>query len=70
MHPLENSKNTLQNLLTIVQHQADRAVDFLAPTNQLQLVTGDDGADGKVSQIVIEAAGGEPTKTLAANGVE
>jgi hypothetical protein len=69
MHNLENSNNTLQNLLVTVQNQAARAVDFLAPTNQLQLVTGDDGADGKVSQIVIEAAGGEPTKTLAANGV-
>ena len=69
MNALDNSNKTLENLLRTVQSQAARAVDFLAPTNQLHMVTGDDGNNGKISQIVIEGDRGEPTKTLAANNV-
>lgn len=69
MHSIENGTNTLQNLLLKVQDQATRAQDFLAPTNQLQLMTGDRGNGTNVSQVVIEQSGGMPTQILSANEV-
>ena len=66
---IENSDQTLTRLLQQVQDQAARSQDFLAPTNQLQLVTGDKGDGSKVSQIIMEQAGGAPTQILAANDV-
>lgn len=69
MHTIENGTNTLQNLLLKVQDQAQRAQDFLAPTNQLQLMTGDRGDGTNVSQVVIEQSGGMPTQILSANEV-
>ena len=69
MHTIENGTNTLQNLLLKVQDQAARAQDFLAPTNQLQLMTGDRGNGTNVSQVVIEQSGGMPTQILSANEV-
>ena len=68
-HSIENSKNTLQNLLIKVQEQANRSQDFLAPTNQLQLMTGDRGDGSNVSQIIMEQTGGMPTQILSANEV-
>lgn len=68
-HSIENSNSTLQNLLIKVQEQANRAQDFLAPTNQLQLMTGDRGDGSKVSQVVLEQSGGMPTQILSANDV-
>ena len=68
-HTIENSDNTLTRLLQQVQDQAARSQDFLAPTNQLQLVTGDRGDGSKVSQIIMEQSGGAPTQILAANDV-
>ena len=68
-HSIENSKNTLQNLLIKVQEQANRSQDFLAPTNQLQLMTGDRGDGSNVSQIIMEQTGGLPTQILSANEV-
>lgn len=66
---IENSSNTLQNLLLQVQQQATQQQDFLAPTNQLQLMTGDRGDGSKVSQIILEQTGGMPTQILSANEV-
>jgi len=66
---IENSDQTLTRLLQQVQDQAARSQDFLAPTNQLQLVTGDKGDGSKVSQIIMEQTGGAPTQILAANDV-
>lgn len=68
-HSIENSKSTLQNLLIKVQEQANRSQDFLAPTNQLQLMTGDRGDGSNVSQIIMEQTGGMPTQILSANEV-
>jgi hypothetical protein len=67
-HSIENG-NTLQNLLIKVQDQAARSQDYLAPTDQLQLVTGDRGDGSMVSKIVLEQTGGMPTKILTANDV-
>jgi hypothetical protein len=66
---IENSSNTLQNLLLQVQEQANKQQDFLAPTDQLQLMTGDRGDGSKVSQIILEQTGGMPTQILSANDV-
>ncbi|MEY2908799.1 MAG: hypothetical protein RLZZ602_1322 [Pseudomonadota bacterium] len=68
-HTIENSQNTLTNLLRQVQDQAARSQDYIAPTNQLQLMTGDRGDGSKVSQIIMEASGGMPTTILPANDV-
>ena len=68
-HSIENSDQTLTRLLQQVQDQAARSQDFLAPTNQLQLMTGDRGDGSKVSQIIMEQSGGAPTQILAANDV-
>ena len=68
-HSIENSSNTLQSLLIKVQEQANRSQDFLAPTNQLQLMTGDRGDGSNVSQIIMEQTGGLPTQILSANEV-
>ena len=68
-HSIENSSNTLQSLLIKVQEQANRSQDFLAPTNQLQLMTGDCGDGSNVSQIIMEQTGGIPTQILSANEV-
>ena len=68
-HSIENSTNTLQNLLLQVQDQANRSQDYLAPTNQLQLMTGDRGDGTNVSQIVMEQQGGMPTQILTCNDV-
>jgi len=68
-HSIENSANTLSTLLQQVQEQANRSQDFLAPTDQLQLMTGDRGDGSNVSQIIMEQAGGMPTQILTANDV-
>jgi hypothetical protein len=54
MHTIENSNNTLQALLQTVQEQAQRAQDYLAPTNQLLFATGRDDNGDPSSQIIIE----------------
>lgn len=69
MHTIENSHNTLSALLRQVQDQAARSQDYLAPTDQLQLMTGDRGDGTKVSQVILEGTGGMPTQILAANPV-
>ena len=69
MHTIENGTNTLQNLILKVQDQASRAQDFRAPTNQLQLMTGDRGDGTKVSQVVFEKTKGQPTQIVSANPV-
>ena len=68
-HTIENSDNTLTRLLQQVQDQAARSQDFLAPTNQLQLMTADRGDGINDSQIIMEQSGGAPTQILTANDV-
>ena len=53
------------SLMQKVADQAARSADYLAPTNDLQKTTSEDGAP----QMVIEAAHGEPTKILDINSV-
>jgi hypothetical protein len=69
MHTIENQSNTLQTLLQTVQEQAQRAQDYLAPTNQLLFATGRDDNGDPSSQIIIEANHGDRTKALAVNSV-
>ena len=64
MHNIENSQNTLSNLLAKVQDNAARSADFLVPTNQAQFKT----EEGK-SQIILEANEGLPTTQLRVNNV-
>jgi len=65
MHSIENSKNTLSNLIRKVQDQANRANDYLAPTHDLQKATTDDG----LPFVVMEASGGVPTQIFDINEV-
>tara|TARA_R100001440_G_scaffold5987_4_gene12497 strand:+ start:4008 stop:5117 length:1110 start_codon:yes stop_codon:yes gene_type:complete len=60
---IENQNGTLQSLLLKVQEQNNRSADFLASTDNLQKHTNDQGKP----QLVIEATGGEPTRTLDIN---
>jgi len=62
-HHIENSTNTLSKLLEKVKDQAARSADYLAPTNNLQKVTSENGAPG----LVIEASRGVPTKHFKIN---
>ena len=71
-HNIENSNNTLTNLMREVSDRAARSADFIAPTNQLQIETVElDESEVKhnLSRIIIEGSGGEPTRTLAINDV-
>jgi len=62
-HHIENSNNTLSKLLEKVKDQAARSADFLAPTDNIQKVTSENGAPG----LVIEANRGVPTKHFKIN---
>ena len=62
---IENSRNTLTNLLNQVQDQAARSADFLVPTNQAQFKTNDNAE----SKIILEANQGMPTTELRVNNV-
>ena len=64
-HRIENENGALYALMQKVADQAARSADYLAPTNDLQKTTSEDGAP----QMVIEAAHGEPTKILDINSV-
>lgn len=64
-HRIENENGALMSLMQKVADQAARSADYLAPTNDLQKTTSEDGAP----QMVIEAAHGEPTKILDINSV-
>ena len=64
-HHIENENGALMNLMQKVADQAARSADYLAPTNDLQKTTSEDGAP----QMVIEANHGEPTKILDINSV-
>jgi hypothetical protein len=65
MHNIENSKNTLSHLLLKVQDQASRAMDYLAPTQNLQKATTDDG----LPYVVMESDKGVPTQLFDVNDV-
>jgi len=62
-HRIENETNALSDLLAQVQDQAARSADFLAPTNNLQKTTLENGTP----QLIIEANRGEPTKHFNIN---
>tara|TARA_R110000824_G_scaffold2815_4_gene12867 strand:+ start:130 stop:1266 length:1137 start_codon:yes stop_codon:yes gene_type:complete len=62
-HNIENSKNTLTTLMQKVQDQAARSADYLAPTNDLQKTTLENGTP----VLIIEANRGEPTKHFKIN---
>jgi len=62
-HRIENENNALSDLLAQVQDQAARSADFLAPTNNLQKTTLENGTP----QLIIEANRGEPTKHFNIN---
>ena len=64
-HHIENENGALMSLMQKVADQAARSADYLAPTNDLQKTTSEDGAP----QMVIEANHGEPTKILDINSV-
>ena len=64
-HHIENENGALMSLMQKVADQAARSADYLAPTNDLQKTTSEDGAP----QMVIEANHGEPTKILDINNV-
>jgi len=65
-HSIENSNNSLTQLMQQVQDQAARKADFLTPTNDLQKITD---AETNEAILVIEAKGGEPTRHLKMNRV-
>jgi len=65
-HSIENSNNSLTQLMQQVQDQAARKADFLTPTNDLQKITF---AETNRPALVIEAKGGEPTRLLEINSV-
>ena len=48
---IENSSNTLTQLLETVREQASRSADYLAPTDALQFKTRDTGGEHKTSSI-------------------
>ncbi len=62
-HHIENEYNALSDLLEKVKDQSARAADYLAPTNDLQKTTSNDGTP----QMIIEANRGEPTKIFNIN---
>ena len=80
MHQLENENGDFTRLLETVQNQAAMSQDFLVPTNQIQVRTtvpatyrqsqaykGEDNE--RVTQIIIEQHGGEPTHISTLNTV-
>ena len=62
-HHIENENNALSDLLEKVKDQSARSADYLAPTNDLQKTTSNDGKP----QMIIEANRGEPTKIFNIN---
>jgi len=80
MHQLENETGDFTRLLETVKNQAAMSRDFLVPTTQIQVRTtvpatylqsqaykGEDNA--RVTQIIIERTGGEPTHISTLNTV-
>jgi len=65
-HSIENSNNSLTQLMQQVQDQAARKADFLTPTSDLQKVTN---SETREPELIIEAKGGEPTRHLKMNSV-
>ena len=65
-HSIENSNNSLTQLMKQVQDQAARKADFLTPTSDLQKVTN---SETREPELIIEAKGGEPTRHLKMNSV-
>ena len=61
---IENEKGTLQSILEKIQTEAARKVDYVAPTDALQVQT----VDGNTN-IVLEANRGMPTMEFQTNEV-
>jgi hypothetical protein len=65
-HSIENSNNSLMQLMQMVKDQSARKADFLTPTSDLQKITN---SETNEPILVIEAKGGEPTRHLKMNNV-
>ena len=61
---LENATGTLENILRQISEQASRKADYIAPTDQIQVVTRDGNTN-----IVMEANKGMPTQQFVTNEV-
>ncbi len=61
---LENATGTLENILRQISEQASRKADYIAPTDQIQVVTRDGNTN-----IVMEANRGLPTQQFITNEV-
>mgnify|MGYP005626611905 CR=1 FL=1 len=69
MHNIENQDNVLSNLIKNIQDTNAMKQDYIAPTSELQIRTPVWAADDSPnrSEIIMEGAGGVPTKILQAN---
>jgi len=61
---LENATGTLENILRQISEQSSRKADYIAPTDQIQVVTRDGNTN-----IVMEANKGMPTQQFVTNEV-
>lgn len=72
-HNIENADRTLSKLLEKIQARANAVQDYISPTNQLVYRTtekpGWSDSNSKVSEIILEGQGGEPTRSLGVNSV-
>ena len=69
MHNIENENQTLSQLLTKIQADSARKQDFIAPTSELQFRTNVWANGPNQSELVMEGAGGVPTKFLNINNL-
>lgn len=66
---IENSENTLANLLQRVQGQAARKQDIIANTSAIQVATAMAPDEKNYTSVILEGSGGEPTQIFRANSV-
>ena len=69
MHNIENENQTLSQLLTKIQADSARKQDFIAPTSELHFRTNVWANGPNQSELVMEGAGGVPTKFLNINNL-
>ena len=66
---IENTENTLANLLQRVQAQSARKQDLIANTGALQVATAMAPDEKNYTSVILEGSGGEPTQIFRANSV-
>jgi len=69
MHNIENENQTLSQLLTKIQADSARKQDFIAPTSELEFRTNVWANGPNESELVMQGAGGVPTKFLKINNL-